>query len=224
MTTLTCRSCGAKVNIDALAGHATCQYCGNEQILDPEARPSFRPEVPQPKGVSMEIDSGNLHLVQRWFSFRYIPLAFFAVFWDGFLIFWYSMALGSHAPLVFILFPILHLAVGIGITYSVLAGFFNRTILDVTPEFVSVRFQPLPWIGARKLPAAEIRQLYCKEKVIHSKNGTSLRYALYAVTADNKGVKLLSGLDNPDTAVFIEQQLERWMKIPDHPVAGELAR
>jgi len=31
-------------------------------------------------------------------------------------------------------------------------------------------------------------------------------------------------LDNPDTAIFFEQQLERWLKITDRPVSGEIPR
>lgn len=224
MATLTCNSCGAKVQIDALAGHAACQYCGAEQLLDPGTRPAIRPEIAQPKGVSIQSDSQTMQLVHRWFTFKYIPLAFFAVFWDGFLIFWYAMAFGTGAPWIFIVFPILHVAVGIGITYTTIAGFLNRTILDITPSLVSVRYEPLPWLGAKKLRTAEIKQLYCKEKIVRSKNGAHSRYELYAVTSANTGVKLLGGLDNPDIAAFFEHQLERWMKITDHPVAGELAR
>jgi hypothetical protein len=224
MTSLTCSSCGAKLRIDSLLERAVCDYCGCEQLLDSEKHPAFRPEVPQPKGVLIQKDSRSMRIVQRWFSFKYIPLAFFALFWDGFLIIWYAMALGANAPWVFIAFPILHVAVGIAVTYSTIAGFVNRTILDVTPEIISVGFEPLPWIGSKKLRTSEVKQLYCKEKIVRTKNGTTSRYELYAVTAANKGEKLVGGLDNPDTAIFFEQQLERWMKIADHPVEGELVR
>jgi len=37
-------------------------------------------------------------------------------------------------------------------------------------------------------------------------------------------VKLLGGLDDSNTAIFLEQQLERWLKIEDRPVAGEIPR
>ena len=130
----------------------------------------------------------------------------------------------TGAPWIFIVFPILHVAAGAAITYTAIAGFLNRTILELTPQYISVRFEPLPWIGAQQLKTEEIKQLYCKEKTKRSKNGTYSRYELFAVTAANKGVKLVGGLENPDTALFFEQQLERWMRIADHPVEGELAR
>jgi hypothetical protein len=43
-------------------------------------------------------------------------------------------------------------------------------------------------------------------------------------TKTNQQMKLVGGLDNPDIAVFFEQQLERWLKIEDRPVAGEIHR
>jgi hypothetical protein len=151
-------------------------------------------------------------------------LAFFAFAWDAFLVFWYSMAFAVGAPWIMIVFPVAHLAVGVGITYYTIAGFINRTILEVTPETISVRFEPLPWIGKKTLRTAELKQLYCKEKIVSSKEGGQTQYELYAVTGANTQVKLLGGLDNSDTAVFLEQQLERWLNIEDRPVAGEIPR
>jgi hypothetical protein len=185
----------------------------------------LRPDVSQPSCIRMENDYQGMTLIQRWFSFKYIPLAFFAVAWDSFLIFWYSMALHSdHVPWIMVVFPIAHVAVGIGLTYSTIAGILNRTILRVTPETISVRFEPLPWKGKKQIAVADIKQLFCKDKVTRSKNGISTQYELYAVTAANQQVKLVGRLDNSEIAIFLEQQLERWLKIEDRPVAGELPR
>jgi hypothetical protein len=224
ITSLVCPSCGAKVRVDAFGERAVCAYCGTEQFVSPEKRPLLRPEVARPAEVSIQQDSQVARLIRRWFSLKYIPMAFFALAWDGFLVFWYGAALAAGGPWIMFVFPIAHLAVGIGITYCTLAGFINRTILEVDRETISVRFEPLPWIGQKRLRTAEIKQLFCKEKIIRSKNGSSTQYMLYAVTAANTQLKLLDGLDNPDTAIFLEQQLERWLKIEDRPVAGEIFR
>ena len=221
---LACSNCGAKARMDAFGERAVCEYCGTELIVQPEKRPILRPEVARPAEVSIEENSQNARLVKRWFSLKLIPLAFFAFAWDGFLIFWYSAALAAGGPWIMFVFPIAHLAVGVGITYFTLAGFINRTILEVARETISVRFEPLPWIGQKRLKTAELKQFFCKEKIIHSKNGTRTRYILHAITAANTQIKLLDGLDSPDTAIFLEQQLERWLKIEDRPVAGEIPR
>jgi hypothetical protein len=223
-SSLVCPSCGAKARVDAFGERAICEYCGTEQFVNPEKRPLLRPEVAQPTEVLVKKDSQSARLVKRWFSFKYIPLAFFALAWDGFLVFWYGISLAAGAPWIMFVFPIAHLAVGVGITYYTLAGFINRTVLEVSRETISIWFEPLPWIGRKKLKTAELKQLFCKEKIIHSKNGSSTQYMLYAITAANTQMKLLDGLDNSDTAIFLEQQLERWLNIEDRPVAGEFPR
>jgi DNA-directed RNA polymerase subunit RPC12/RpoP len=219
-----CPSCGAKVRMDAFGERAVCEYCGSELFVNPEKRHVLRPQIAQPAQVSITKDSQSARLVQRWFSFKFIPLAFFALAWDSFLVFWYGMAFASGAPWIMIVFPVAHLAIGVGITYYTIAGFINRTILEISGETISVWFEPLPWIGKKNLKTAELKQLFCKEKIVRNKNGSSTQYELYAVTAANMQVKLLGGLDNSDTALFLEQQLERWLNIEDRPVAGEIPR
>ena len=151
-----------------------------------------------------------------------IGLAIFCVFWDGFLFFWYWIALRTGAGKEMFLGPILHVLVGAGITYGVLAGFINRTVISFDRQQLSVRHGPLPWWGNRAVPIREIRQLFTKESNV-KKNGAST-YNLFYTTADGRAKKLLSGLDSPDTVVFIEQQIEGWLNISDQPVGGEIPR
>lgn len=242
--TLTCPSCGAKVSVTENTGRFRCDYCGNEHILKmsvetvpaPEQRSAgktrLRPQLPTPSAVRIEKDGESARLVQRWFSAKYLAMLIFVVPWDAFLCFWYSMAFGANSsidgaqgglPWIFFIFPIGHLAIGVGMTYSVLAGFFNRTTIELTREELSVWFDPLPWLGEKTIKTADIQQFYCKEKVSHGKRGsTRYQYELHVVTKDNRQVKLLGSIDSPDIALFFEQQLETWMKISDHPVVGEL--
>jgi hypothetical protein len=227
---LTCPSCGAHISVAEGVTRFTCGYCGNEnlvQITQPTAvvpKPAIHPRVPTPASVRIIKDGQGACMIQRWFSWKYVPMALFAIFWDGFLIFWYSMAFSTGAPLVAKLFPIFHVAVGIGITYSTLAGFLNRTNVELTRDELAVWFEPLPWLGEKTIKTADIKQLYCEETVSRGKNGYTYRYHLYAVTQDDHAVKLISNLDSPDVARFFEQQLETWLKIEDQPVIGEMER
>jgi hypothetical protein len=222
--TLTCPSCGAKTQVDGFVDRLVCEYCGNEHLLAPEKQPQLRPEVPQPANVLVETDRQVARIIQRWFSFKYVPMAFFALAWDAFLFFWYSMAFNSGAPWIMVVFPLAHVAVGIGITYSTIAGFVNRTVLEVTRDEVAVWFEPLPWLGEKTVKTKEIKQFYCKEKIVHGKNSTTTQYELWVVTDANRSIKLVQSLDNPDSALFFEQQLEGWLKITDRAVAGEMSR
>jgi len=224
--TLTCPSCGAKVSVTEDASRYRCEYCGNEHIIKEAAaalaaQAPLRPVVTMPASVKIEKDGQSARIVQRWFSLKYVPLAFFCVAWDAFLCFWYSMAFGGSMPWIFIVFPIAHLAVGVGLTYSTLCGFVNRTVLEITRDELAVWFEPLPWLGEKKIKVADLKQLYCKEKVSRGENSSTSQYQLFAVTRDDRQVQLISNLDSPDVALFLEQQIERWLKISDQPVLGE---
>jgi len=245
--TLNCPSCGAKISVNAKSNRYVCDYCGNAHILpgmvnaSPEPIPppdgdwlTGMPELesspvktsilPVPDGVQVKEDGKCLRIVRRWFSWKIIPMAFFCMIWDSFLVFWYGTAFSMRAPWIMIVFPLLHLAVGIGLTYSTLAGFFNRTYLEVTPVDLAVWHDPLPWMGEVTLPIGDVKQLYSKQSIHQGRNGgTTFTYDLYAITGNGKTRKLLSGLDNPDIPLFFERRVEDWLHITNRPVAGELA-
>lgn len=70
-----------------------------------------------PEGFDLIKTSDGVIIRRNWLTWAIAPMAFFAVFWDGFIIFWYATALKTHGPLIMILFPLLHVAVGVGLTY-----------------------------------------------------------------------------------------------------------
>ena len=229
--TLVCPSCGGKTNFKHSTNRMVCQYCGNEHIfkldqptpLKPMEWFRSRPNQPQPGNVRVNRQDDSLELYWRWFSVKYIPLAFFCVAWDSFLVFWYGMAFGSHAPWIFIVFPIAHLAVGVGLTYTTLAGLLNTTRVRIDEREFSVQHGPLLWPGEVHRPVQELSQLFCRRKPSRSSQG-SANYELAAVLQDGRELSLLSNLDSPDIGLFMEQQIEGWLHIADEPVANELPR
>jgi ribosomal protein S27AE len=239
LITLSCPSCGASIRIPEESNRFTCDYCGNQHLLHLPVQPgaaaaavgqaaavepaAIRPRVPLPQSIRIERDEDSARILRRWWSPSYLFMAVFAISWDAFLIFWYTTVAVSGAPWIFAAFPVIHLAVGIAITYTTLAGFVNRTVVELTREELAIWHEPLPWGGEKTLKTADIKQLYCKKHVKHGKHGPRYSYELFAVTQDDLQVKLLSGLTTPDLAQFFEQQLESWMKIKNRRVIGELA-
>ena len=181
-------------------------------------------KAPVPEHIIVEHGLNGLVLSYTWFSWTYIALAVFALFWDGFLVFWYSVASSQGAPWIMFVFPLLHVSVGVGLTYSALAGFYNKTIITVGMGRLSIQHKPLPWPGNRILHASDLIQLYSEERVTRSNNGTRLTYQLSAISGENKKIKLLSGLNSPDEVRFFEQKIEEQLGIQNRPVEGELRR
>ena len=102
---------------------------------DPEASRLATPrrEAPRPERFRQERSGTRTTIAWRWFGFQFLFLALFCVVWDAFLVLWYTMATGPTMPLMMKLFPLLHVAAGIGLTYYTLAGFLNRTSVEIMP-------------------------------------------------------------------------------------------
>jgi len=248
---LKCGQCGAPFRAADLhldRGIGVCSACGGVQRLPgstnsvpkKESRTSAalksQEPVPIPEHFTVEDDGQSLTIRQRWFQWALVFLLFFAIAWDSFLVGWYWMLTsgpfggdqGMPGPfkLIFFVFPIAHVAVGVGLTYFVLAGFLNSTVIRVAHGILSVRHGPLPWRGNLDMPTDGIEQIYCQNKLRthHRRRGhssTSMIYEVHAVVAGQKR-KLLSGLHDADHALFVEQSLERYLSIEDRSVPGEM--
>jgi hypothetical protein len=181
--------------------------------------------APRPGNLVIQQEADGLRLGYRWFSARYVFMALFCVVWDGFLVFWYGIALNQSGPSqIMIWFPLLHVVAGVCITYSTLAGFVNRTEVRVSNRAVTVRHGPLPWFGQRDIAASDIAQVYRQQIVTTGSRGsTSVRYRLSVIRHDERKVDLLS-CDSPDTALYVEQEVERYLCIGDRRVSGEMPK
>jgi hypothetical protein len=185
---------------------------------------SSHPSAPRPQSVTVESKYDSLNIVYRWWSFKYLFLVVFCIAWDSFLVFWYSMV-SQGAPWIMILFPIGHVAVGVGLTYYTIAGFMNRTFIKINQQWITVTHGPLPWIGNKRIDRIQIGQLYAEEiRSQTSRGGTSYQYLLNIILRDNTKLKLLAGLPSPDVALFIEQTIEEYLCIEDKPVIGEISK
>ena len=226
-----CPSCRVPVAAEDIAldtGLAKCRTCNNVFRFDDLpglAAPAVRrrTNVGKPRSVASYEADGGLTVQYRWFSPKYLFLAFFCLFWDGFLVLWYAMALPSGNP-VMLLFPLIHVAVGIGLTYWTIAGFVNTTTLRLDPWRLRVAHHPLPWGRPVTLEIGDVKQLFCDEKITRGKNGPSYTYNLNALLRDGTRRKVVGGLDSPELPLYLEQHCEEWMRIEDEAVAGELPR
>lgn len=220
-------------------GLARCRFCNavfrlpaelfpagvpGERGAEADGRTTNRRMVPRPGAVTVSRQDGMLVMDRRWFGAQYVFMAFFSVFWIGFLVFWYSVALRSEAPLAMVLFPLLHVAAGLAMTYGTVAGFVNHTWITVGGGQLTVRHGPLPWWGNRSIPTEQLGQLYCDEVIHRNRNSTTRSFRLLAVLKDGTRAVLAKGLHEADAARFMEWQTEEFLGIEDRPVVGELSK
>lgn len=81
---------------------------------------------------------------------------------------------------------------------------------------------PLPWLGNKDLDGSNLKQLYSKEKISQGRNSTTITYEVHALTANGRNEKRVSGLDSSEQALYIEQEIERYFRVEDTPVRGQI--
>jgi len=225
---LKCNNCGSQLKPEDISPHlsaARCHHCNALFALPIAAggRTIARPEVALPRGMTVEERMDGLVITRRWMGAKAWFLLFFALFWNGFMIVWNTIAL-SQGIWMMAAFGLLHTGIGLFLIYSVLALFLNSTTVKVTYDAVETRSGPLPWKGNKTLPKHDIEQFYCTEKVQRSKNGSTVTYNVEAVLKGNRRETLVQGITHHDQALYIEQQLERHLGLRDASVDGEYGR
>jgi hypothetical protein len=226
---MNCPKCGAlvlaeDVNIQALV--AKCRRCHevfrvSDQLppADGEVAAPARPvRVPRPATLVVQ-DAGDIRVIRRrWFRPIYLMLLFFCIAWDSFLVFWYTMALFGPQQggfdVIALVFPICHVAVGVGLTYFVIAGFLNKSYVGVTADRLYVRHRPVPWPGNTDLPTAAVKEVYVEHTYTQRSANRPVQqmFNLNVVAEDGKSKKLLGGLELPE-AQYAAQTLNDWMSL-----------
>lgn len=232
---LSCKSCGKAipaqdVNIDKAI--AKCRACHAvfsflDQVGDGRVGP--RPPVEMPKRFRVENWGPELSITRPWYTHAVWFFLVFCIFWDGFLVVWYSIGIGAMLAgegggmaWIMLVFPVLHVAVGLGLTYAVICMFLNKTVIKVSMGELTVRSGPVPCGGNHQIRTSDLKQLYCTETIYHTKNGCNTTYNVLALTQTGDKIKLLTGLDQLDQGLFIEQQIEQHLRIPDERMPEEV--
>lgn len=211
-----CHSCNAVYDLSGRKARGLT-------VAASEQRKLVRAKAPLPKRFRVEDQDGMTRIRWRWFTPSHLFLLVFCILWNGFLATWYGISFAVDAPLIMKLFPIIHVAVGVGLSYYTLTGFVNRTVIEVSRSQLTIHHGPLPWRGNMSEPGRQFTQLYGEENSRTNKGHTTFTYDLIALDREGRKVKLLSGLTEKDQVLYLEQTLERRLGIEDAPVDGEIA-
>jgi hypothetical protein len=115
------------------------------------------------------------------------------------------------------LFPVLHVSVGVFLTWYTIALLFNTTTIDVNYDRVRVRHHPIWWPGNRHLDAAQIKSVFVKESSV-KKNEQSV-WNVMIDTTDDRRVALLARVDDQDQALYIAQEIKKFLALSEQPAA-----
>ena len=226
-----CANCDALIsaeNINIKAMAAKCSSCDHVFNL---ASPSLSKQLDEgfskddlgnaaparPKSITTETGfGGDLHLKRSWFSPMLFVMLIFCCVWDSFLFFWYSVAFTQpNTPWIMVVFPIGHVAAGVVLTYTVIAGFLNKTYIIADHLSISVKHQPVPWLGSKEIYAKDIRQLTIESDAYGNQYGHNRRaMERFKIMADVNGeeTKVLGGLGQSE-ARYIAFEIGKKIKV-----------
>lgn len=225
-----CPECSSPVPAQAVEtslGVAQCPTC--EAVFETRSldRPAPTAVLEVPRGLVEQETVSELIVRYRWLRGQHFFLAVFATFWNGFLVFWYTMAVGTlgdlgMASILMFLFPILHVAVGISIAYTVLAGFLNRTEVRVTGHGVTVRHGPLPWFGDVELAGADVAGLFLAPHTEGTDEDSSPTWDLKAKLTTGDERVLCEGLDDLSRGRYLAQRIGGWLRLEGRAESAEV--
>lgn len=219
---LHCPTCAASIaaeDVNLVTALAKCRDCdavfGIRDQIDSRggAAGAETSLVERPGGLRMEEDVNGFRLRRSWRSPVLGFMILFTLFWDGFLVFWYIIAFTQNGPPMMKLFPILHVLIGVFVTWYTLALLLNTTTIDVNYERVRITHRPVWWPGSRTLDAASLVRLETRASPVE-RNGQRL-WNVMADTTDDRRIALVANLDERDQARYIEQEIERFLDIKE---------
>ena len=235
--TRNCPRCNAPLDIEPQQTRLECVYCGcavevvrrgrqDVELAERSPAPQDR-VVPCPASVHIAEQGGGLVIWWRWFQPVLIFLVFFCLAWNAFLLVWYGMAVGfgGFAPwpvrLLMFVFPLAHVAVGVGLSYFTLAGLLNTTRITCDAGMLQVTHGPIPWKQPQPTLVDDIDQIYVTQTAHNSDNGRSFGYTLNLLDRDGNKTELVKRLTDSDKALCVADRLRRHLNIEHRPVAGE---
>jgi hypothetical protein len=180
-------------------------------------------QIAPPPHVSVKKDAGRLRIRFRWIWARFTGAARMCLLWNGFVAFAYWGILRSDGPEKWlgVLFTLPHVAVGLLLIYATLAGLLNRTVVEVTSEFITVRVGPVPWWGNSSVRIDELERLQATRNQDPETQQWTSEFVVRALTRGASQVDLVRDLDH-DQAQFIANELERYLDLHDHGAGREV--
>lgn len=163
------------------------------------------PAIPEKLDVTTGFN--DITFTRKWLGWQVIPLAIFCVVWDSIIFVVYSSILHSkHPNWLAVLFPVGHIAVGLFLTYYVIATLFNRTGVSVSPECIRVKTYPIYWGSERRIKIEDITDTRMKSSV---NNNNQNSFGVFYRNKENREKPIIRGGLTDDQAAYINFQIRK---------------
>lgn len=214
-----CPSCDSVIPADNLNINdkiAKCNSCDivfpfHKNIADLLSSKKPKQEVLRPEGIeTFEYqDEKEFSIYQTITLFDILPLLIVAFFTFAFTAAFFSKGIPWFFPMtswLLLMFPI----------YNLFQRKNHRIFLTIDQEFFHIRWRPKKWIKDRNFPIKKVNQIYTK-----SHDGHHAIYMIVNGPEGQKHIRLMGEITSLSKARYLEQEIEKYLKIEDRIVPEE---
>lgn len=166
-----------------------------------------REKEPLPGYLAMELERNELYIAQKWFKTIHLLFILALAIFIAALVAMQIYVMPLFATRSFKRFPfyirlirtVIILGI-IGLAYLSLTKLLNSTQIAVDFGKIAIRYSPLYWPGARSVDYDILSDVLAK------KEGKT--FSLFAVFKDGRIYRFLERMQNPEQALYIEQEIE----------------
>lgn len=173
-----------------------------------------------PNNMSIHNHGTSIELIRNWQSRALLEgtvlyvavLAFIAFFQINF----FGFSLRNILTLIILSLPLIIM-------------WKNKTHILIQRGQVSVKHKPFPYLGTKTIPSRSIKQVYVKQLTSTASENNSVRcaqlkyfrYEVKVVLKTSKEITLLKGIRDHQQALFIEEEIEKFLRIEDETNINE---
>jgi hypothetical protein len=163
--------------------------------------------------------TNGVEIHRRFRNPQAIFLTLFTIFWDGFMIVWFTIAIRT-GELAMMAFGSVHGLIGLGLLYWVLHTWFNVTRVALRDDEIFITTAPVYRHAPRRIPLDQVEGIYV-DQTSWSSNGKH-HYNVKAALVDGSEKFVMGGVADYDDAIFVEMEIERFYNLPDTSFPGEI--
>ncbi len=148
---------------------------------------------------------------------------FFTLFWNGIVGIFVVIGLAT-GQWQMLLGVSIHLLIGIFLLYYVMGIMLNTTYITVSNRELRVEHLPLrfPFYPNRFLPVSDVEQVFVERYVASTTNKRpNYAFKVKLIDRNQERIDLIKGLKQPNQALYIEQEIEKFLKIQDQVIEEE---
>jgi hypothetical protein len=177
-----------------------------------------------PAGMQIEETEYELVIRYKWSKIAGVMVLVFSLMWAGIAAnFLWGDTLDTYEDAPWFAWVFLTPFVGLGLFffYLGLAYLLNSTTVTIDFDNIGIKHKPIFWRGNMNIYKYDLKQIYVKQIAHQSKNRTTHTYHVCAIGRGDKEMVLLKTLPDSETAKWIEQKMEYFLKIENKRVKGE---